>query len=91
MVRLNLAVALIRIGDFQRAVDELKMLELPSGPGISRGTQQYLLGLAYEGLGDAAAARQAWQTAATVGGTLTDDGPLIADLVASKAAISLHP
>ena len=84
VVRLNLAIALLRIGDYQAAVDELKMVELPPGGGISRGTQQYLLGLAYEGLGDSQAARQAWESAAAAGGTLTEDGPLVADLVAVK-------
>ena len=84
VVRLNLAVALLRIGDYQGALDELRKVDLPPGVGISKGTQQYLLGLAYEGLGDMSSAREAWQAAVAAGGTLTEDGPLVSELVSAK-------
>jgi hypothetical protein len=87
LVRLNLAVAAYRIGDFETARDELERTQLPDGPGISQGTVQYLLGLAYEGLTDIARARQAFQRAAAAeGATLSDQGGRIADLAKQKLA-----
>jgi tetratricopeptide (TPR) repeat protein len=87
LVRLNLAVAAYRIGDFETARDELEKIQLPSGPGISQGTVQYLLGLAYEGLTDIARARQAFQRAAEAeGATLSDQGGRIPELAKQKLA-----
>ena len=57
------------------AREQLEAVQLPAGPGISLGTQQYLLGLAYEGEGDAASAQRSFQAAAASGGLLTEDGP----------------
>jgi len=78
------SVALMRLGDPQAAREELNSVQLPPGPGISQGTQQYLLGLAHEGVGDMVSASQAWQAAAQAGGSLTEDGPPIRDVVAAK-------
>ena len=83
-VRLNLAVALLRLGDYQGARQELSGVQLPPGEGISGGTQQYLMGLAYQGLGDTIAAEAAWRAAADLGGSVTEDGPLIRDVVGAK-------
>jgi hypothetical protein len=83
-VRLNLAVALIRLGDFAGAREQLEGVQLPAGPGISLGTQQYLLGLAYEGAGDAASAQRSFQAAAASGGLLTEDGPAVKSLADRK-------
>ncbi|HXE80698.1 MAG TPA: PEGA domain-containing protein [Vicinamibacterales bacterium] len=83
-IRLNLAVALIRLGDYEGAREQLMAVNLPAGPGISLGTQQYLLGLVHEGLGDVASAEQAWRAAAAAGGSLTEEGPAIAPLVNAK-------
>lgn len=85
-VRLNLAVALMRLGDFDGAREQLMAVDLPPGPGISQGTRQYLMGLVHEGLGDAAAAEQAWRAAEAAGGMLTDEGPAIALLARQKLA-----
>ena len=54
------------------------------GPGISLGTQQYLLGLAYEGVGDAASAQRSFQAAVASGGLLTEDGPAVKNLAERK-------
>jgi predicted Zn-dependent protease len=83
-LRLNLAVALMRLGDPQAAREQLTAVQLPAGPGISEGTRQYLLGLAHEGVGDMAAAAEAWRAAAEAGGSLTEDGPAIRNLVGAK-------
>jgi PDZ domain/PEGA domain len=83
-VRLNLAVALMRLGDFAAAREQLEAVQLPPGPGISQGTQQYLLGLTYEGSGDAASAQRSFQDAAASGGLLTEDGPPVKGLAERK-------
>ncbi len=63
-MRLNLGVVLMRLGDYAGAREQFEAVQLSDGPGVSKGTQDYLLGLAYEGLGDVAAAQAAWQQAA---------------------------
>lgn len=85
MLRLNLSVALLRIGDFAAARAELEGLQLPQAPGISAATVQYLLGLAYEGLGDLGRAREAWTRASTAtGGWVSDQGGDAAELARRK-------
>ena len=83
-IRLNLAVALMRLGDHAAAREQLEGVQLPAGPGISLGTQQYLLGLAYEGVGDAASAQRSFQAAVASGGLLTEDGPTVKNLAERK-------
>jgi hypothetical protein len=85
-VRLNLAVALLRLGNYAGAREQLEAVTLPAGEGISLGTQQYLLGLAYEGQGDAASAQRSFQAAAASGGLATEDGPSIKTLAERKLA-----
>jgi hypothetical protein len=84
IVRLNLAVALMRLGDHAGARAQLEAVELAAGPGISLGTQQYLLGLTYEGEGNVASAAKAFEAARSSGGLLTEDGPAIAELAERK-------
>jgi hypothetical protein len=84
IVRLNLAVALMRLGDYAGAREQLEAVQLAAGPGISLGTQQYLLGLVHEGEGDAASAQHSFQAAAASGGLLTEDGPEIKTLAGRK-------
>ena len=87
VVRLNLAIALMHAKSWAAARSELERVTLPSAPGISNGTVQYLLGLCYEALGLANDAARAWKTAAAdTTGLLTEDGPPIADMAASKLA-----
>ena len=84
VVRLNLAVALMRLGDYGGAREQLEAVQLAAGPGISLGTQQYLLGLVHELEGDAASAQRSFQAAAASGGLLTEDGPPIKTLAERK-------
>jgi hypothetical protein len=84
VVRLNLGVALLRLGDYAGAREQFEAVQLSDGPGVSKGTQQYLLGLALEGMGDVAAAQAAWQVAARSDGWLTEDGPSVRGLAERK-------
>jgi len=84
IIRLNLAVTLLRLGDFAGAREQLEAANLLPGPGISLGTQQYLLGLLAEAEGDAAAARKSFEAASVSGGLLTEDGPAIKALAERK-------
>ena len=86
IVRLNLGVALMRLGDYAGAREQFESVELSEGPGVSKGTQQYLLGLAFEGLGDLASAQAAWQEAAKSEAWLTEDGPAVRTLAERKLA-----
>lgn len=85
VIRLNLAVALMRVGNWADARAELGRVTLPPGPGVSNGTVQYLLGLCHEALGQPADADRAWRAAATdAESLLTEDGPAIKDLAERK-------
>jgi hypothetical protein len=87
VVRLNLAVALMRVKSWAAARAELERVTLPPGPGVSNGTVQYLLGLCYEALGLPADATRVWKVAAAdKAGLLTEDGPPVADMAASRLA-----
>jgi tetratricopeptide (TPR) repeat protein len=87
VVRLNLAVALMRLGNFETARTELSKVQLTAGPGVSNGTVQYLLGLCYEALGQTAEAQQAWRAASTdADSLLTEDGPFVKELAEAKLA-----
>jgi hypothetical protein len=86
-VRLNLAVALMRLGNWPGARAELSKVQLAAGPGVSNGTVQYLLGLCHEALGQAAEAEKAWRAAATdAESLLTEDGPAVKELAERKLA-----
>jgi hypothetical protein len=84
IVQMNLAVALLRLGDFIGAREQLESLQLPPGGGISEGTRQYLTGLVHEGLGDLPAARTAWEAAAGSDSLLTEYGPPVRGLAERK-------
>ena len=85
VLRLHLAVALMRVGNWTEARNELARVKLPPGPGISSGTVQYLLGLCYEALGQPAEAARAWKAAAAdPDALLTEDGPAVKDLAERK-------
>ncbi len=87
ITRLNLAIALMGVGNWTDARAELEKLRLPDGPGVSGGTVQYLIGLCREGTGDFAEAAAAWKQAATsTEATLTTDGPLVRELAERKLA-----
>jgi hypothetical protein len=87
VVRLNLAVALMRLGNWVGARSELSKVQFAAGPGVSNGTVQYLLGLCHEVLGQAAEAEKAWRAAATdAESLLTEDGPAVKELAERKLA-----
>jgi hypothetical protein len=86
-VRLNLGVALMRLGDYAGAREQFEAVSLPAGTGIAKGTQQYLLGLALEGMGDLPGAQRAWQAAASSEASLTEDGPPVKSLAQRKLGL----
>jgi hypothetical protein len=87
IIRLNLAIALMHVKNWAAARTELERVSLPAGPGISNGTVQYLLGLCYEALGLPADAMRVWKVAAAdTTGLLTEDGPPIAEMAATRIA-----
>jgi hypothetical protein len=87
VIRLNLAVALMRVGNYADARAELGRVHLPAGAGVSNGTVQYLLGLCHEALGQPTDAERAWKAAAADSDSLlTEDGPAVKDLAERKLA-----
>jgi hypothetical protein len=85
VARLNLAVSLMRLGNWAAARAELAKVDLPGGPGVSNGTVQYLLGLCHEALGQTDDAAKAWRAAATDGESLlTEDGPSVKEMAERK-------
>lgn len=87
VVRLHLAVSLMRVGNWADARAELSRVQLPPGPGVSDGTVKYLAGLCHEAMGQPAEAEQAWRAAAAdADSLLTEDGPAIKELAERKLA-----
>jgi Flp pilus assembly protein TadD len=84
VANLNAGVLLMRLGQWQRAVDLLQQVDLSAGPGVSRGTVAYLRGLCYEQLGERDKAVEMWRAAKDAGGRLTEDGADISALAAAK-------
>lgn len=83
----NLAVALMRMGNWTEAKDLLAGVRLADDAGVGKGTILYLQGLCAEALSDHAAALSAFRAAAAVpGALLTEDGPPIAPLAAEGEA-----
>ena len=75
-LRLNLAVALMRLGDYAGAREQLEAVQLPAGPGHLAGDDSSTcLAWRTKGEGDAASAQRSFQAAAASGGLLTEDGP----------------
>jgi hypothetical protein len=86
VMRLNLAVALARVGAWTDARLELQRVRLSDGPGVSNGTVQYLLGLAEDRMGNRAEAEAAWRAAAATPALLTEDGPSVKELAEQRIA-----
>jgi hypothetical protein len=84
VMRLNLAVALARVGAWADARLELQRVKLNDGPGVSAGTVQYLLGLAAERMGNTAEAEAAWRAAAASSALLSEDGLPVKDLAEAR-------
>jgi hypothetical protein len=87
IARLNLAVALMGVGNYADARTEIAKVRLPDEKGVAAGTVQYLLGQCCFELGDYAEAETAWHGAVTSNGaTLTDGGQPVKDLAEQKLA-----
>lgn len=84
VLRLNLGVALARLGDWEGARDEWQRVKLPDGSGVGDGTVQYLLGLAAENTGRRADAEAAFKVAAASDSLLSEDGPAVRELAEAK-------
>jgi tetratricopeptide (TPR) repeat protein len=83
--QLNLAIAHIRLGNWDDALSALKAVQLPDGAGVSAGTISYLTGVAHEGAGRVAEAQAAFtKAAAATQARLGADGPLVAPLAQAK-------
>ncbi len=86
VLRLNIGIALMRLGNWDDARIELERTALPDGPGVAQGTVQYHLGTCYEKLGRFTDAAQAWKKAAASAALLTEDGPPIKELAEARLA-----
>ena len=86
VIRLNLAAALIRLESWGDAQAELQRIQLPDGPGVGKGTVQYLLGLCADKLGSRADAETALKAAAASDSLLTENGPPVKELAEAKLA-----
>lgn len=84
VIRLNLAVALARVGNWSEARLELQRVKLHDGPGVGAGTVHYLLGLAAERTGSLAEAEAAWRAAAGTTALETEDGLPVKDLAEAR-------
>jgi hypothetical protein len=84
VIRLNLAVALARVGLWADARLELQRVKLGDGPGVAAGTIHYLLGLASERLGNLAEAETAFKAAAASTALETEDGLPVRDLAEAR-------
>jgi tetratricopeptide (TPR) repeat protein len=86
VLRLNIAIALMRLGNWEDARRELERTTLPDGPGVAQGTVQYHLGECYEKLGRFSDAAQAWRKARDSAAWLTEDGPPVKELAEARLA-----
>jgi tetratricopeptide (TPR) repeat protein len=84
VLRLNLGIALMRLGNWEDARVELERTTLPDGPGVAQGTVQYHLGTVYEKLGRFNDASQAWKRARDSAAWLTEDGPPVKELAEAR-------
>lgn len=84
VMRLNLAVALARVGAWADARLELQRVKLNEGPGVSNGTVQYLLGLAAERMGNVAEAEAAFRAAAATTALISEDGLPVKELAEAR-------
>lgn len=84
-VNLNLAVVLMRLGNWAEALAALGQVQLPEGAGVSAGTVAYLRGLCLDGAGRTTEAQAAFTTAANAPeARLSSEGPLVAPLARAR-------
>jgi tetratricopeptide (TPR) repeat protein len=91
VLRLNIGVALARLGDWAAAAEEWQRVKLPETSAVGEGTVHYLLGLAAENLGRRADAEVAFKAAASSESLLSEDGPAVRDLAEAKLAELSRP
>jgi tetratricopeptide (TPR) repeat protein len=86
VLRLNIGIALMRLGNWEEARLEFERTTLPDGHGVAQGTVQYHLGTCYEKLGRFTDAAQAWKKAMGSAALLTEDGPPVKELAEARLA-----
>lgn len=87
-LHVNLAIVMMRLGNWEDALVELGAAKLPDGAGVSAGTVAYLTGRCEDALGHAANAAAAYtKAAASPKARLSSEGPLVAPLALQR----LHP
>jgi tetratricopeptide (TPR) repeat protein len=80
-MRLNLAAALMAVGDYSAAQQTLAQVRLASRHGISKGTVDYLKAICHRQLGQLAEARALFEAASQEqDALLTEHGPAVSDL-----------
>jgi Tfp pilus assembly protein PilF len=80
-MRLNLAAALMAVGNYSAAQQTLTQVRLESRPGISKGTVDYLRAVCYKQLGQLAEARALFEAASQEpDALLTERGPAVSYL-----------
>ena len=90
--RLSLAVAHIRLANWDLALRELDQVALPDGPGVSAGTVAYLTGLCLTEVSRLSDAQAAFRRAAAdTGSRLFIGGPLVAPLAQQRLDEMLRP
>ena len=90
--RLSLAVAHIRLANWDLALRELDQVALPDGPGVSAGTVAYLTGLCLTEVSRLSDAQAAFRRAAAdTGGRLFIGGPPVAPLAQQRFDEMLRP
>ena len=81
VLHLNLAVGLMRVKDYEAALEELDQVHLPDGVGVAQGTVNYLRARTLEALRRSADAAAAYKQAAqSPAARIFDGGALVSDL-----------
>ena len=90
--RLSLAIAHIRLANWDLALRELDQVSLPDGPGVSAGTVAYLTGLCLTEVSRLSDAQAAFRRAAAdTGSRLFIGGPAVAPLAQQRLDEMLRP
>ena len=82
--RLNLAIAHIRLANWDLALRELEQVSLPDGPGVSAGTVAYLTGVCLTEVSQLTAAQEAFRVALAADSQLFIGGPPVAVLAQQR-------
>ena len=88
--RLNLAIAHIRLTNWDLAIRELEQVSLPDGSGVAAGTVDYLLGLCLTEISRLTDAQAAFRRAATTDSHLFIGGPPVAALAEQRLSEMLR-